>query len=101
MSVDATAFGLRSHHFLVEILAMIPGNSGLREELRHMDWIRNTREAFSLALPGGYANMMGRNETERATMSFGPNAARLVRIKRQYDPDNLFSSAIPLPDIGA
>jgi hypothetical protein len=99
--VEATAFGLRREHILVEILAMLPGDSSLREELQHLDWIRNTREALRSALPGGYSNMLGRNETARATESFGPNAARLMRAKRRYDPDNLFSSAISLPADGA
>jgi hypothetical protein len=28
---------------------------------------------------------------------FGPNVGRLVKAKRNYDPDNVFCSAIPLP----
>ena len=99
--LDATAFGLRRDHILVEILAMLPEGSGLRDELAHLDWIRNTREAFRGALPGGYPNMLGRNETDRATMSFGPNATRLIRAKRRYDPDSVFSSAISLPSDGS
>jgi FAD/FMN-containing dehydrogenase len=95
--VEATAFGLRRDHILIEILAMLPEGSRPRDELEHLGWIRNTREAFRGALPGGYPNMLGKNETNRATMSFGPNAARLIRAKRRYDPENVFSSAISLP----
>jgi FAD/FMN-containing dehydrogenase len=29
---------------------------------------------------------------------YGNNARRLRDLKRQFDPDNVFSSAIPLPD---
>jgi hypothetical protein len=36
-------------------------------------------------------------DADRATKSYGRNAARLVAAKRQYDPDNVFTSAIPLP----
>jgi FAD/FMN-containing dehydrogenase len=96
--VDATAFGLRRDHILVEILAMLPGGSDPDDERRHQQWIRCTREAFRHALPGGYANLLGRNEAHRAATGFGPNAARLIRTKRRYDPDSIFSSAIPLPD---
>jgi nucleoside phosphorylase len=35
-------------------------------------------------------------ELKRVT-SYGRNADRLVKAKRHYDPDHVFSSAIPLP----
>lgn len=98
--VHATAFGLRRDHVLVEIFALLPAAADPRDEQRHRDWIRSTRDAFGQALPGGYPNLLGRNEADRAAMSFGPNAARLIGAKRRYDPDNIFSSAIPLPDHG-
>jgi hypothetical protein len=34
---------------------------------------------------------------DRAAKSYGANLGRLTEAKRRYDPDNLFSSAIPLP----
>lgn len=95
---DATAFGLRREHLLVEVLAMLPAEASLRDQLLHSDWVRDTREAFRDALPGGYPNLLGRKEGQRAAMSFGPNTARLMRAKRRYDPDNVFCSAIPLPE---
>jgi FAD/FMN-containing dehydrogenase len=95
---QATAFGLRRDHVLVEILAAFVDRSDKSEEERHRRWARETRAAFDAwALPGGYPNLLARNDAERATKSFGPNAARLVAAKRHYDPDNLFRSAIPLP----
>jgi FAD/FMN-containing dehydrogenase len=93
---DATAFGLRREHVLVEVLAMLPEQASPGDLQRHADWVRNTREAFGDAR--GYPNLLGRNERKRAAMSFGPNAARLMRAKRLYDPDNVFCSAIPLPE---
>ncbi|MFO1111802.1 MAG: FAD-binding oxidoreductase [Bradyrhizobium sp.] len=94
----ATAFGLRRDHILVEVMAMLPAGASQRDEQRHWQWIRSTREAFRQAFPGGYPNLLGRDERERAALSFGPNAARLMRAKRRYDPDNVFGSAIPLPE---
>jgi FAD/FMN-containing dehydrogenase len=94
----ATAFGLRRNHVLVEILASFADRSDGLEEERHRQWVRDARQAFSaIALPGGYPNLLGVNETDRAARSFHPNAERLARVKRLYDPDNIFSSAIPLP----
>jgi FAD/FMN-containing dehydrogenase len=97
VAADATAFGLRRDHVLIEVLAIFPDGSDVSEEEQHRNWARSTREAFAGALPGGYPNLLGRSETDRAEASYGGNAERLVRAKRDYDPDNVFSSAIPLP----
>jgi len=94
----ATAFGLRRDHVLVEILASFTDRSERREEHWHRRWVQAARRAFDgLALPGGYPNMLGKGEVERAAMSYGGNAGRLIKAKQHYDPDNTFNSAIPLP----
>jgi FAD/FMN-containing dehydrogenase len=96
--VEATAFGLRSDHVLIEIIAAFPDRLDRSEERRHQQWTLDTRRAFgALALPGGYPNLLGVGDTDRAAESFGHNGERLVRVKQLYDPDNVFCSAIPLP----
>jgi berberine-like enzyme len=92
-----TAFGLRRDHLLVEILASFPDRSDAGDMPRHRNWTRATRERFATALAGGYPNFLGKDDLERARQSYGGNAARLMEIKHRYDPDNVFSSAIPLP----
>ncbi len=52
---------------------------------RHHDWARSLD-----ALPGGYPNLLGPEEVERTAAAFGPNADRLRRIKKQYDPERVF-----------
>jgi hypothetical protein len=97
---EATAFGLRSDHVMVEMLAAFVDRGDEIEEQRHRQWARRARQAFDpIALPGGYPNFLAANETDRAAKSFGPNPERLVKAKRHYDPDNVFNSAIPLPVI--
>jgi FAD/FMN-containing dehydrogenase len=95
---DATAFGLRRDHVLVEILATFDdGPDGLAEQ-RHRQWARATRESFNAtALPGGYPNLLSADDSDRVARSYGPNAKRLIKAKRRYDPDNVFRSVIPLP----
>jgi hypothetical protein len=94
----ATAFGLRRDHVLVEILATFLDRSDKKEEQRHRQWARVTRQAFArTALPGGYPNFLIGDDSDRVAKSYGPNAERLIRAKRRYDPDNVFCSAIPLP----
>jgi berberine-like enzyme len=96
--VDATAFGPRHDHVVVEILASFADRQDILEERRHQRWVRATLKAFdAMALPGGYPNFLAASDTDRATKSFGQNANRLLEAKRRYDPDNVFSSAIPLP----
>ena len=96
VATDATAFGLRRAHILIEVMTMFPEPDERVTQL-HVAWARQTLEAFASALPGGYPNLLGRDDPGRAAASYGGNAARLTRAKRRYDPDNIFSSAIPLP----
>jgi FAD/FMN-containing dehydrogenase len=96
--VEATAFGLRRDHVLVEILATFVDRSDKEEEQRHRQWARATRQAFApMALPGGYPNFLTGEDPDRVAKSYGPNADRLIAAKRHYDPDNIFNSANPLP----
>jgi FAD/FMN-containing dehydrogenase len=96
--VEATAFGLRRDHVLVEILATFADGLDEREEQRHRRWARSTLRVFdAIALPGGYPNLLAQGDAERAALSFGGNAARLIKAKRRYDPDDVFHSAVPLP----
>src|SRR5262249_30185203 len=95
---EATAFGLRRDHITVEIIAAFDDRGDGREEQRHRQWARSTLQRLSpMTLPGGYPNLLAADDSERAAKSYGVNAERLLRVKRRYDPDNVFRSAIPLP----
>jgi FAD/FMN-containing dehydrogenase len=98
VSAEATAFGLRCNHAVVEILATFVDRSDNEEEQRHRQWVRAARQAFApMALPGGYPNFLAGDDWDRVAKSYGPNAGRLIAAKRHYDPDNIFNSANPLP----
>jgi hypothetical protein len=98
---ESTAFGLRRDHVLIEILATFPDRDDELEARRHRRWARDARQAFgAMALPGGYPNLLARDDVERAVNSYGDNAGRLIKAKHSYDPDNVFRSAIPLPTDG-
>jgi FAD/FMN-containing dehydrogenase len=96
--VEATAFGLRRDHILVEILASFGDSTDKIEEQRHRQWAFAIRQALDVtALPGGYPNILTPGDPDRVAKSYGPNVEQLIKAKRRYDPENVFSSASPLP----
>ena len=98
VAAEATAFGLRRDHVLIEILATFADDSDEQAEARHRQWARDALASFdAVALPGGYPNLLAGDDADRAAQSYGGNAGRLIDAKRRYDPDNVFRSAIPLP----
>lgn len=92
---DATPFGLRSPHFMLELVAQIHPDQG--DGTAERLWVRETLERTAhLRLPGGYPNMMTPEDPTRVAHAFGNNATRLAAIKRQYDPDGIFNG-VALP----
>jgi hypothetical protein len=91
----ATAFGMRQRHFLVQFLAAWrPEEDGGV----HRQWLKDTCQAHEpLSLPGGYANLLGPDAHAQIPHAYGENLARLREVKRRFDPNRVFSSAIPLP----
>ena len=92
---EATAFGLRRDHVLVELLTTF-GDLSVFDERRYQRWLRALLNAFdAIALPGGYPNLLPEGDTGRATKSFGGNAERLIKAKRTYDSENIFAPPFP------
>jgi FAD/FMN-containing dehydrogenase len=93
--VDATAFGTRREHLLVEILG---GREMAATGDAHAAWARAALASLDpLALPGGYVNLTGPGETDRVCAAYGPNLDRLLALKRRYDPDRVLSAVPTLP----
>lgn len=94
---DATAFAMRRDHYMIEIVAAWEPSSKT-EAATHCQWVSDFSSALApLALPGGYANFLTREAHDQIGSAYGDNAQRLIGLKRQFDPDNVFSSATPLP----
>ncbi|MBS2537397.1 FAD-binding protein [Catenulispora sp. NF23] len=101
VAVDATAYQYRDEHLVVEILGSWTdgdgdgdgdGGAGAAEA----GWVRDTeRRLDAYALPGGWPNLMARDDP-RAAGAFGGNTERLLAVKAHYDPDGMFT-AMPLP----
>ena len=90
---DATAFGERRDHLMVEIGAVWEPGPGEP----HRAWAGEVRSALApSALPGGYPNLLRPEDHDQVAHAYGGNAARLRAVKARYDPDGVFT-ATPLP----
>ncbi|MQY40791.1 6-hydroxy-D-nicotine oxidase [Streptomyces sp. RB17] len=95
--VTDTAFGNRTPHLMIEIIAQWDPNDTSRAA-EHRAWADKVAGALeSDALPGGYPNLLGPDEVAQIAHAYGPNTERLLAVKRRFDPDHVFR-AIPLPD---
>ncbi|HEX8891983.1 MAG TPA: FAD-binding oxidoreductase [Terriglobales bacterium] len=95
--VAATAFGLRTEHFVVEMIAAWE-DAGEDDGWSHRQWARTVSQKLAPhALPGGYPNVLGPEEHEQTAQAYGTNASRLRAAKRLFDPDGVLTSAISLP----
>jgi len=85
---DATAYAHRDAQFVMNVHGRwetAPEDSGC------IGWARAFFDAAApFASAGAYINFMTADETDRVKSAFGQNYSRLARIKRKYDPDNLF-----------
>ncbi len=96
MPPNGAAFGERREHFMVEIIA--GWNPERDDGVAHRRWAQDLWQSLApFAMPGGYANLMGPNDREHAAWAYGGSAAQLQLLKRRFDPDGIFASAIPLP----
>lgn len=94
---DETAFPLRRDHFMLEIGAAWEPNAG-DDGQAHRAWMLDlSRTVAPFALPGGYANFLAPDARDQIGDAYGSNAQRLLRLKQKFDPENVFSSSIPLP----
>ena len=88
VGADDTAFGYRHANFATVILSAWndPETDGDR-----IQWVRDYYEAIAPhSEPGGYVNFMAEDDQSKVAANYGANYSRLTRIKRAYDPDNLF-----------
>lgn len=85
---DATAFGHRDANFAMVVLA---ASDDPAADSAHTKWVRDYSDAVAPhSEPGGYINFMDDDDGGRVRDNFGGNYDRLLKLKRQYDPDNLF-----------
>jgi FAD/FMN-containing dehydrogenase len=84
----ATAFGDRSAPFLLNIIASTFTADGYDSAVA---WAQELHTAMTPSLTGGsYINFLSAEGDERVRAAYGANYDRLVALKDEYDPTNLF-----------
>jgi hypothetical protein len=84
----ATAFPHRDEHYDFLILSQWADPSDSEENIR---WTRGLFEAMQPFFEKGvYVNNLGEEGEDRVKEAYGANYERLVALKNEYDPTNLF-----------
>jgi FAD/FMN-containing dehydrogenase len=88
---DATAYPHRDVSFIVNVHTRWQTAA---EDPKCIAWARELFDAMAPFATGGvYVNFMPEDETQRvAAGAYGPNYAKLAKLKAKYDPKNLFRS---------
>jgi FAD binding domain-containing protein/berberine-like enzyme len=85
---DATAFAYRDANFATVIAGMWPDAA---DNQANISWVRGYYDATApLSEEGGYINFMADDDQDRIRANYRGNYERLVTIKRNHDPGNLF-----------
>jgi hypothetical protein len=88
IAADETAFGDRSAHFIMNLLA---NWSDASADGANISWIRGLFDKLRPAMkPGVYVNFMSGDEQDRVPEAYHERWDRMVAVKTQYDPDNFF-----------
>ena len=88
VGADATAFGHRDANFSMVVVSAWEDPA---DDEANTQWVRQYSAAIAPhSEPGGYINFMAADDDDRIPANYGDNNARLVDVKRAYDPDNLF-----------
>jgi FAD/FMN-containing dehydrogenase len=86
--VDATAYTHRQSRIMVNVAAVFGSPD---EAPVHEPWVTGLADALRQGDHGAYVNFLGDEGEERIRAAYpGPTWDRLVKIKRRYDPTNVF-----------
>ncbi|TVY30789.1 Adenine phosphoribosyltransferase [Lachnellula hyalina] len=97
---DATAFGCRDWEFACVVTGVWPRDQDQTEAARAaVRWVYNVAGKLLPLSSGAYGADLGPDprDASLAAKAFGPNGARLARLKQSSDSHNVLAYACPLP----
>jgi hypothetical protein len=86
VGLSDTAFALREPGYEVDITGVWIAPAEKAEAVR---WVQATRDTLQPFAHGVYVNQLGDTSDQLVRSAYGPNYARLVEIKKKYDPTNV------------
>jgi len=87
-AADSTAYAHRDARYVMNVHGRWQDPA---DDARCVGWARDFFKASAPFASGGvYVNFLTADEGDRVANAYGPNYERLARVKRQYDPGNLF-----------
>ncbi len=86
VGISDMAFALRHPGYEVDIAGVWSTPEQRADVLR---WVQATRNGLRPFAHGVYVNQLGDTSDELVRSAYGPNYARLVEIKKKYDPHNV------------
>jgi FAD/FMN-containing dehydrogenase len=87
-AVDSAAYAHRDARYAMNVHGRWQDPA---DDARCIGWARDFFKASApFASAGVYVNFLTADEGDRVGNAYGPSYERLAKVKRQYDPDNLF-----------
>jgi hypothetical protein len=86
VGITDTAFPLRRPGYEVDITGLWSAPAEKESAVR---WVKSLRDSLQPFAHGVYANQLGETSDALVRASYGTNYARLVEIKKKYDPGNV------------
>jgi len=86
VSVTDTAFALREPGYEIDMVGVWNTSAVKAEVVR---WVQAMRDSLQPFAHGVYINQLGDTSDELVRSGYGPNYARLLEIKKRYDPNNV------------
>jgi FAD/FMN-containing dehydrogenase len=81
-----SAFALRQPGYEIDITGLWSTPAEKAEAVR---WVEATRDSLQPFAHGVYVNQLGDTSDQLVRSAYGSNYARLVEIKKKYDPSNV------------